>query len=44
MGGPGERQIESDKRQISKRISKIKNELKKCYFKDYQNNFQCFEK
>ena len=29
MGGPGERQIESDKRQINKRISKIKNELKK---------------
>ena len=29
MGGPGERQIESDKRQISKRIIKIKNELKK---------------
>ena len=29
MGGPGERQIESDKRQISKRIVKIKNELKK---------------
>ena len=28
MGGPGERQIESDKRQINKRISKIKNELK----------------
>ena len=29
MGGPGERQIESDKRQINKRISKIKKELKK---------------
>ena len=29
MGGPGERQIESDKRQKNKRISKIKNELKK---------------
>ena len=29
MGGPGERQIESDKRQINKRISEIKNELKK---------------
>ena len=29
MGGPGERQIESDKRQINKRISKIKIELKK---------------
>ena len=29
MGGPGEKQIESDKRQINKRISKIKNELKK---------------
>ena len=29
MGGPCERQIESDKRQINKRISKIKNELKK---------------
>lgn len=32
MGGPGERQIESDKRQINKRISKIKNELKKIEF------------
>tara|TARA_Y100001960_G_scaffold333332_1_gene437832 strand:- start:1760 stop:2965 length:1206 start_codon:yes stop_codon:yes gene_type:complete len=29
MGGPGERQIESDKRQIDKKINKIKNELKK---------------
>ena len=29
MGGPGEKQIESDKRQINKRISKIKKELKK---------------
>ena len=29
MGGPGERQIESDKRQINKRISTIKKELKK---------------
>ena len=29
MGGPGERQIESDKRQINQRISKIKKELKK---------------
>ena len=29
MGGPGERQIESDKRQINKRINKIKIELKK---------------
>ena len=29
MGGPGERQIESDTRQINKRISKIKKELKK---------------
>ena len=29
MGGPGERQIESDKRQINKRMSKIKKELKK---------------
>ena len=29
MGGPGERQIESDKRQLNKRISKIKIELKK---------------
>ena len=29
MGGPGERQIESDKRQINKRISKVKMELKK---------------
>ena len=29
MGGPGERQIESDKRQINNRINKIKSELKK---------------
>jgi len=29
MGGPGERQIESDKRQINKRINKIKKEIKK---------------
>ena len=29
MGGPGERQIESDKRQINQRIFKIKKELKK---------------
>jgi len=29
MGGPGERQIESDKRQINKRIYKLKIELKK---------------
>ena len=29
MGCPGERQIESDKRQIDKKINKIKNELKK---------------
>tara|TARA_Y100000590_G_scaffold16000_1_gene19371 strand:- start:1107 stop:2315 length:1209 start_codon:yes stop_codon:yes gene_type:complete len=29
MGGPGERQIESDKRQLNNRINKIKIELKK---------------
>ena len=32
MGGPGERQIESDKRQLNKRINKIKIELKKIEF------------
>ena len=29
MGGPGEKQIESDKRQIDKKIIKLKKELKK---------------